>query len=203
MTNRPDTDNFMDSILSSLDPKPNEKIDTTSPQPQNLENIRQSLRSIHSQLSDVLHKLDYATGYRSGTMASSVDTLQTDATEKIIEGMFNGEKFVGPDGHEYHVPPNYASKSKLVIGDHMKLTITASGSFIYKQIGPVERKRIVGALSYDTEHNKWSVDTEGRYYKVLTASISFYKGKPGDEAVILVPQSGESDWAAVDNIISK
>lgn len=200
-SNHADADN-LDSFLSLLDPKADTKLETNTSHSPNLDDIHHSLRSIYSQLADVIHKLEHASGLPNRPVVSAIN-IPIDTAEKIIEGVFNGEKFVGPDGHEYHVPPNYASKSKLVMGDHMKLTITSSGSFIYKQIGPIERQRLVGTLNYDTEHNKWSVDIDGKYYKVLTASISFYKGKPGDEAVILVPQAGGSEWAAVDNIIAK
>jgi len=62
---------------------------------------------------------------------------------KIIEGVFDGQNMVGSDGRQYIVPPNYASKSKLVEGDILKLTIQPNGSFIYKQIGPIERQRTV------------------------------------------------------------
>jgi uncharacterized protein YrzB (UPF0473 family) len=36
---------------------------------------------------------------------------------------------------------------------------------------------------------------------VLLASITYFKGEAGDEVVILVPQNGETRWAAVENII--
>ena len=65
---------------------------------------------------------------------------------RVIEGVFDGENMIGPDGKQYSVPANYASKSKLVEGDILKLTITGSGTFVYKQIGPIERARIVGEL---------------------------------------------------------
>lgn len=122
--------------------------------------------------------------------------------EQILEGIFSGEKMIGPDGHEYAVPPNYASKSKLVEGDHMKLTITAYGKFIYKQIGPIERKRIIGVLQFDEATQLWSVVHEGKNYKILTASATFYHGKPGDHVVILVPKDIPSSWGAVENIIA-
>ena len=51
---------------------------------------------------------------------------------KVVEGVFDGQKMAGPDGKEYPVPANYASKSKLVEGDILKLTIADDGSFIYK-----------------------------------------------------------------------
>jgi hypothetical protein len=123
--------------------------------------------------------------------------------ERIIEGVFNGEKMVGPDGSEYAIPPNYASKSKLVEGDMMKLTITNKGSFIYKQIGPIDRRRIVGELIFNPSQDQWSVLAESKPYKILNASVTFYKGKPGDEVILLVPKNSESSWGAVDNIVKK
>ena len=56
---------------------------------------------------------------------------------KVIEGVFDGQTMHDADGKAYPVPANYASKSKLVEGDILKLTIADDGSFIYKQIGPV------------------------------------------------------------------
>ncbi|MEK7083603.1 MAG: hypothetical protein AAB932_00015 [Patescibacteria group bacterium] len=126
-----------------------------------------------------------------------------DTGERIIEGVFNGERMVGPDGKEYPIPPNYASKSKLVEGDIMKLTITANGSFIYKQIGPVNKKRIMGELVRGETHDDWRVLSNGRTYRVLKASVTFHRGNAGDETVILVPEDGESNWGAVENIIKK
>ena len=65
---------------------------------------------------------------------------------KVIEGVFDGQMMLSPDGKNYPIPANYASKSKLVEGDLMKLTIAEDGSFIYKQIGPVPRKQVIGTL---------------------------------------------------------
>ena len=59
---------------------------------------------------------------------------------KVIEGVFDGQNMIGPDKKQYPVPANYASKSKLIEGDVLKLTIAEDGSFIYKQISPLERK---------------------------------------------------------------
>ena len=58
---------------------------------------------------------------------------------KVIEGVFDGQNMVGSDGKTYPVPANYASKSKLVQGDILKLTIAEDGAFLYKQIGPIPR----------------------------------------------------------------
>lgn len=121
---------------------------------------------------------------------------------RIIEGVFDGENMIGPDGKQYSVPANYASKSKLVEGDILKLTITPNGTFVYKQIGPIDRSRVVGILEMMPNGN-FVVSSEGKKWRVLTASVTYFKGQAGDETVILVPKTGESKWAAVENIVRK
>lgn len=122
---------------------------------------------------------------------------------KMVEGVFDGENMVGSDGRQYVIPPNYASKSKLVEGDILKLTIQSNGTFLYKQIGPIERTRVVGTLSRDEMTNEWRVNASGKKYAVLTAAVSFHKGDVGDEAVILIPKEAPSKWAAVENIVKR
>ena len=133
---------------------------------------------------------------------SEITPQSGEETGKVIEGVFDGENMIGPDGKEYSVPANYASKSKLVEGDILKLTITRTGTFIYKQIGPIERMRIVGELKKGSDGD-FFVESEGRKWRVLDASVTYFKGNPGDETVILIPKTGESKWAAVENIIRK
>jgi hypothetical protein len=109
---------------------------------------------------------------------------------------------IGPEGKQYPVPANYASKSKLVEGDVLKLTIAEDGSFIYKQIGPVERKKVMGVLLQD-EKGDYRVIAEGKTYRVLLASITYFKAEAADEITIVVPEERESQWAAVENVIKK
>lgn len=122
---------------------------------------------------------------------------------RIVEGVFDGESMVGEDGQRYLVPPNYASKSKLVEGDLLRLTILGNGKFLFKQRGPVERHRMIGTLVQDDRTNDWKVMANGQTYRVLTASVTFYRGASGDEAVILTPEGAPSKWAAVENIIKR
>ncbi|MBI2458973.1 MAG: hypothetical protein HYV53_00280 [Parcubacteria group bacterium] len=121
---------------------------------------------------------------------------------RIIEGVFDGENMIGPDGKQYSVPANYASKSKLVEGDILKLTITATGTFVYKQIGPIERARLVGILERSLGGEYFAL-ADSKRWRLLTASVTYYKGESGDEVVVLVPKNGESKWAAVENIVRK
>lgn len=122
---------------------------------------------------------------------------------KILEGVFDGQHMIGSDGKQYLVPPNYASKSKLVEGDILKLTIAPNGTFLFKQIGPIERKRVMGVLVNDEHTGDWKVVADSKKYNVLTASVTFFKGSPGDDAVVLVPKSAPSKWCAVENIIKR
>jgi hypothetical protein len=82
----------------------------------------------------------------------------------------------------------------------LKLTIAEDGSFIYKQIGPVERKKMIGVLSAD-ERGDYRVIADGITYKVLLASLTYFKAAPGDQVTIVVPEGGDAVWAAVENVI--
>jgi len=119
---------------------------------------------------------------------------------RIVEGVFDGQNMIGPDGKKYPVPANYASKSKLIEGDVLKLTISQDGSFIYKQIGPVERVKKLGILTQE-ENGEYKVVAESKTYKILLASLTYFKAEPGDEVTIIVPKEQDSEWAAVENVI--
>jgi hypothetical protein len=120
-----------------------------------------------------------------------------DARGKIIEGVFDGQKMAGPDGKEYPVPTNYASKSKLVEGDILKLTITDDGSFVYKQIGPIERKQII--LTLVQHDGAYYVEANGREYRILLASVTYFHISIGDQVTIIVPADNpDAVWAAVE-----
>jgi len=165
-----------------------------------VEQLQTMVRGMRDQLDSMLRLLQGDKTVRAEQ--SNPESIVLKTGERIVEGVFTGEKMVGQDGKEYPIPPNYASKSKLVEGDIMKLTITNNGSFLYKQIQQVERKRIFGEL-VGSENGRWTVLADGKTYNVLTASVTFYKGKAGDEVFMLVPSDGDGTWGAVENIISK
>jgi len=120
----------------------------------------------------------------------------------VIEGTFDGQIMFGSDSKQYPVPANYASKSKLVEGDMLKLTITHDGSFVYKQIGPIERRHIIGVVTQDEKGNYYIV-TEGTPYRVLLASITYFKAEPGDEVAALIPRDLPSSFAALESVLQK
>jgi len=120
-----------------------------------------------------------------------------EVTGKVVEGIFDGQKMAGPDGKEYPVPANYASKSKLVEGDILKLTIADDGGFIYKQIGPIERKQIIGTL---VQHDgAYFVEANGKEYRILLASVTYFRLALNDQVTIIVPADNpDATWAAVE-----
>lgn len=123
--------------------------------------------------------------------------VQDDNLGKVIEGVFDGQNMVGSDGKTYPVPANYASKSKLVQGDILKLTIADDGAFLYKQIGPVPRKQIVGTLKLENGH--YLVEAGSREFRVLLASVTYFKAKPGDQVSVNVPEDdSNAEWAALE-----
>lgn len=120
-----------------------------------------------------------------------------DVLGKVIEGVFDGQNMVGSDGKTYPVPANYASKSKLVQGDILKLTIADDGSFLYKQIGPIPRKQVVGTLKLENGH--YFVTIGSKDYRVLLASVTYFKAKPGDQVSVNLPEDdANTEWAALE-----
>lgn len=127
-----------------------------------------------------------------------MQATKEDSIGKVIEGVFDGQNMVGGDGKTYPVPANYASKSKLVQGDILKLTIAEDGSFLYKQIGPIPRRQLVGTLTQKEGH--YYVEVGDKSFRVLLASVTYFKAKPGDQVSINVPEDTEVDveWAALE-----
>lgn len=132
-----------------------------------------------------------------GTVITPRHTNLEDTSGKVVEGVFDGQKMIGPDGKDYPVPANYASKSKLVEGDILKLTIADDGSFIYKQISPVERKQVIGTL---VQHDGvYYVEVNGKEYRILLASVTYFRIAEGDQVTVIIPADNpDATWAAVE-----
>lgn len=131
------------------------------------------------------------------TISAPRDTILSTSEGKIIEGVFDGQIMIGPDGKNYPVPANYASKSKLVEGDLMKLTIAPDGKFLYKQIGPVERKTVIGTLIH--RDDKYFVEVSGKEYEILYASVTYFRLHEGQQVSVVIPADNkDARWAAVE-----
>lgn len=118
----------------------------------------------------------------------------------IVQGTFDGQIMIGTNGKQYPVPANYASKSKLVEGDFLKLTIVQDGTFIYKQIGPVPRQNKIGVVGQDSSGN-YFVAADGKPYKILLASITYFNAEPGDEVAIVTSQEPNAQWASIEAVL--
>lgn len=173
----------------------------------NLNQIQKMLDTAHVSIENARSLLNQMVGKNDlekvdvTDQAREVGKVEFNEDEKIVEGVFDGQNMIGPDGKQYSIPANYASKSKLVAGDTLKLTILPDGTFLYKQIGPIDRNRLVGILSKDDTTDEYKVIVGEKIYNVLLASITYFKGEAGDEVVILTPKDRECEWAAVENII--
>ncbi len=164
-----------------------------------IDSATSSLKTAHALLRDMTGVSDSNRErhmLRAGSMASGAP-----ATGRVIEGSFDGQNMVDSKGQTYPVPANYASKSKLVEGDGMKLTITDEGKFIYKQIAPTPRKTALGVLIQ--EDGQYKVLSDGKAYRVLLASVTFYRAEVGDQVTVLLPQQGDAKWGAVEAVIPK
>lgn len=166
------------------------------------------LRQMHESLGHVISVLegagaDEAAAHVSRLVASRRELAGAGSGSRTVEGAFDGLQMLGSDGLAYPVPPNYASKSRLVEGDMLKLTVRADGTFVFKQIAPVERARAVGRVAFDSSTGDPVVVCGETTYKVLPASVTFHKADAGAKAVVLVPKNRRSVWAAIENIVSK
>ncbi len=163
-----------------------------------IEIVKQMLETATANLASAKQLLGEMLGTSFDDVALKTVGLASDGN--VIEGVFDGQYMLDSEAKKYPVPANYASKSKLVVGDVLKLTIQGDGTYVYKQIHPVDRKQLMGTVVY--ENDEYRVVAGGNSYNVLTASVTYFKLKPGDQATIVVPADNEkSIWAAIENAV--
>ncbi len=166
---------------------------------ESLKQVQTLLKKMGMDAKDLPKAVEEPQSLVSVPRAASQTNAINEPMGKIIEGHFDGQNMIGPDGKTYPVPANYASKSKLIEGDTLKLTIATDGSFIYKQIGPIERKKLIARIELD--NGQYVAVVGDNHYKVLYASVTYFKAQPGDEVTIVLPMSGEANWAAIEAVI--
>jgi len=163
-----------------------------------IKRLKSLLQDAETNLAAAREMLMSVLGEGGLTVAESKASAGEPIEGKVIEGFFDGQQMIGQDdGKVYPVPANYASKSKLVEGDIMKLTIAGNGKMLYKQIGPVPRKQIIGTLAY--HDGKYFVEVAGKEYNILLASVTYFHINVGQQVAIFVPENNEdATWAAVE-----
>lgn len=165
--------------------------------------IKEMIDSAESNLRSAKQIILELTGSSAKNIYSKMaeELPHSDETDSVVEGVFNGQTMIGPDKKEYPVPANYASKSKLIPGDVLKLTIKEDGTFLYKQIGPAERQRVIGILTF--EDGQYKVIANAKAYKVLLASVTYFKAEVGDKITLVVPELEDSEWGAIENVLPR
>jgi hypothetical protein len=133
-----------------------------------------SIKNAKKLLKDVLEQEGMSLDSPVKLDASDMNSYMSDDS-KIVEGVFTGDEMLGSDNNKYPVPVNYASKSKLVQGDKLKLTIAPNGKMMYKQIAPIAREVKAGLLI--KEKDKFQVIADGNTYDLLTAAVTHFKAE--------------------------
>lgn len=164
-----------------------------------IDSAQASLKTAHALLRDLTGVSD--SGRERHMLRAGSLSTGAPVSGRVIEGIFDGQNMIDGTGQTYPVPANYASKSKLVEGDGMKLTITDEGKFIYKQIAPTPRRTVLGVLIQ--EDGQYKVLAEGKAYRVLLASVTFYRAEVGDQVTILLPEGTDAKWGAVEAVLPK
>ncbi|MFZ1243390.1 MAG: hypothetical protein WAQ22_04605, partial [Candidatus Saccharimonas sp.] len=77
-----------------------------------IKRLRSLIQEAETNLSAAKELLSSIVGDDGNVVVPS--NSHEEVSGKIIEGVFDGQVMIGPDGKNYPVPANYASKSKLV-----------------------------------------------------------------------------------------
>lgn len=164
-------------------------------------NALSSLRSAQSILNEFAGKDSSSAALESKLqdLVEANSDIHVDGDDPVYFGIFDGKEMITEDKETYPVPANYASKSKLIEGDQLKLTITKDGRFLYKQIGPIARRLIVGTLI--KEEGAYAAMAEGKIYKLLLAAVTYHKAEVGDKLTLAIPEDGSGVFAAIENVL--
>lgn len=170
--------------------------------------IDQDLKRI-SQVVQQLEQFDPANpesldvDAKSQEMFSVTSQRYDEEDSEVVEWLFDWYFMVWSDQKKYPVPLNYASKTKLVPWDSLKLKILKDGKFIYKLTRPVERQHVRAILSLSDDNKYTAITDDGKPYFLNQAAVTFFKGKPGDELYIVINADGSWSFAAIEAIIKK
>ena len=133
-----------------------------------------------------------------------VNSEEYDALE-VVEGVFDGEMMIGDNGKQYPVPPNYASKTQLIIGDRMKRILTSVRE-TFKLIKPANRDRVVGRFNIQGEDYVVKVKEIAHPVRILKASATFAMKnlglQPGDKVAIIIPKDADPTWGALSSVVT-
>ncbi len=161
-------------------------------------NAEKSIKSAKKLLKDVLDENNINLEIKVDLDTKGLNSYNSDDS-KIVEWVFTWEEMLGSDKNSYPVPANYSSKSKLVQGDKLKLTIMPNGKMLYKQIAPIERTFITWLVT--KEKDKFQVVAEGNTYDLLTAAVTHFKANIWDSVTVIIPTWKQATFAAIEAVV--
>ena len=123
----------------------------------------------------------------------------TSESNKIVEWVFTWTEMLWSDNNKYPIPANYASKSKLVQWDKLKLTIEWNGKMLYKQIAPIEREFKTWLIVREKE--RYQVIAEWKTYDLLTAAVTHFRANIWDTVIVIIPANKKATFAAIEALI--
>lgn len=175
-----------------------------------LEQLLQKMEADFARARRLLAKLqskeysleDSPTEVDTTHLPSHLTSYEEDENVQVIEGVYDGYFMVGVDKKKYPVPMNYASKSKLIPWDILKLRIMSDGKLLYKMIWQANRTYIKATLSKTDDNNKFTAITDdGQIYFLNQAAVTYFKGQTGDELSIIINGDGLGNFAAIEALI--
>jgi len=195
-----------------------------------LDELYNKVTDLQKQVNDVVQEIEQLRTTQSALPAQSsqpsIPVLEVQSTEDVqnstpdssndqvgeVEeaipivgrsGVFDGIFMITDDGKKFQVPPNYVSKSMLVVGDMLEIVeVDETGSkYSFKQTKNVERKEVEGILT--KKDNQWAVHTDEGIYYVVAAAVRFHKADVGDVVAVVLPAQASVlpvEWAAFKEI---
>lgn len=170
--------------------------------------INQALSAAASSINLARQLLSELTGVRStvssqpaATILSPKNTEPSALQLPGITGTFDGQFMITDDGQKFQIPENYASKSMIVFGDKLKMA-DVNGEKRFKQIERTKRQRASGMIV--KKEGRYHVVTSDGSYKISSAAVSFFGGKEGDEAHIILPLNNKHvPFATLESVGAK
>jgi len=177
-----------------------------------IENILNLIEIAENNLKNAKVLAQQLVGEKSGrTGYSQVQTQplinkssDEDRALEVVEGYFNGESMIGDNTQTYMVPPNYASKTQLVVGDRMKWILTPERE-VFKLIQPAPRERVTGTFGIEGDNYVVLVNEFPNPIKILKASATFAMKnlglQIGDDVAIFIAKESTPTWGAFSSIV--
>ncbi len=163
---------------------------------ENIENDIRRVRILLQRIQDGSYKTDIDENELK-QISSSLLSYENPGQGQIVEWVYDWLYMLGSDNKKYPVPLNYASKSKLISWDILKLTILPNWKLMYKLIQPAPRTYIKATLS-KTDNEFLAIWDNWKTYKLNPAAVTYFDLKIGDEMSIIINSEWKGEYAAIE-----